>query len=217
MWTQHFRVLLTCNMGRWISQQDHQRTFSKLLYLDKHTHTHTRLITLTCRTSSSATVSTHTVKPMLARLLPLKAAKLWKPNDTIKIGVCTTTCANAQFTSGRVGKLSTWGNPVNDRDFKYCNGSVGGRDSSVGIATRYGLEGTVIGRADFPHSSRPALWPTQPPTMQWVLGLEPGVKAAEAKGIVGLYRYFPSGPSCPVHTCGERMEVGWKRGSCANK
>jgi len=48
-----------------------------------------------------------------------------------------------------------------------------GRDSSVGIATRYGLDDLGIefqwGR-DFPHPSRPALGPTQPPT-QWVPGL----------------------------------------------
>jgi hypothetical protein len=48
-----------------------------------------------------------------------------------------------------------------------------GRDSSVGIATRYGVDGPGIesrwGRG-FPHPSRPALGPTQPP-MQWVLGL----------------------------------------------
>ena len=41
----------------------------------------------------------------------------------------------------------------------------GGRDSSVGIATRYGLDGPGIesrcGR-DFPHPSRPAVGPTQP-------------------------------------------------------
>ena len=41
-----------------------------------------------------------------------------------------------------------------------------GRYSSVGIATRYGLDGPGIetrwGR-DFPHPSKPALWPAQPP------------------------------------------------------
>ena len=57
-----------------------------------------------------------------------------------------------------------------------------GRDSSVGIATRYGLDGPGIeprwGR-DLPHPSRPALGPTQPP-IKWVPGLFPGGKAAGA-------------------------------------
>ena len=48
--------------------------------------------------------------------------------------------------------------------------------SSVGIATRYGLDGAGIesrwGR-HFPHLSRPALGPTQPP-VQWVPGLSRG-------------------------------------------
>jgi len=46
----------------------------------------------------------------------------------------------------------------------------------IGIATRYGLDGPWIefrwGR-DFPHRSRPALGPTEPP-LQWILGLSPG-------------------------------------------
>ena len=57
-----------------------------------------------------------------------------------------------------------------------------GRFSSFGIATHYGLEGPGMeswrGR-DFPHLSRPALGPTQPP-IQWVLGIYRGGKAAGA-------------------------------------
>jgi hypothetical protein len=51
-----------------------------------------------------------------------------------------------------------------------------GRDSSVGIASRYWLDGPGIesrwGR-DFPHPSREILEPTQPP-IQWVPGLSRG-------------------------------------------
>ena len=54
-----------------------------------------------------------------------------------------------------------------------------GRDSSVGVATRYGLDGPGIGSRwgrDFPHPSRPALGLTQPP-IQWVPSLSGGIAA----------------------------------------
>ena len=65
-----------------------------------------------------------------------------------------------------------------------------GRYSSVGIATRYGLDGPGIesrwGR-DFLYPSIPALGPTLP-LVQWVLGLflEGGVKRPER----GVYHLF---------------------------
>jgi len=90
--------------------------------------------------------------------------------------------------------------------------SVRSRDSSVGIGARYGLDGPEIesrwGR-DFPHLSRPALGPTQPP-IQWVPGLSRAYSgrgmalitqppsSAEVKERVELYLYSPSEPSWPV-------------------
>ena len=51
-----------------------------------------------------------------------------------------------------------------------------GRDSLVGVATRYGLDGRRIGSRwgrDFPHPSIPAQGPTQPP-VEWVPDLPRG-------------------------------------------
>ena len=55
-----------------------------------------------------------------------------------------------------------------------------GRDSVVGVATVYGLDGPRLEywwERDFPHSSRLSLGPTQPP-VQWVPDLFPGGTAA---------------------------------------
>jgi len=61
------------------------------------------------------------------------------------------------------------------KQYRHNCGMVG-CDSSVGIATRYWLDGPGIesrwGR-DFPHSSRPTLRPTKPP-IQWIPGLSRG-------------------------------------------
>jgi len=91
--------------------------------------------------------------------------------------------------------------------FRYVLKWNTGRDSSVSIATRYGLDSPGIEswwRRDFPHLSRPALEPTQP-YIQWVPRIsrgqsgrgvdQPHTSSAEIKERVELYLYSPSGPS----------------------
>jgi len=95
--------------------------------------------------------------------------------------------------------------------------------SSVGTATRYGLDGPGIEsrlQRDFPHTSRPALGSTQPP-VRWVLGLSGGggvnrrgrvvdhplPSSAEVKERVQLYFYSTSGPSWPVLGCPFQLPV----------
>ena len=81
------------------------------------------------------------------------------------------------------------------------------RNSSVGIATRYGLNGPLIEsrwRPDFPHWSRPGLGPTQSPIPRGGVkrtgrGVNhPRISSAKVKERVELYVYSPSGPSWPV-------------------
>jgi hypothetical protein len=92
--------------------------------------------------------------------------------------------------------------------FIYLYIHIRGRDSVVGIATRYGLDGPGIesrwGR-DFPHPSRTALGPTQPP-LRWVPGVKrpgrgadhPPPSMCRGHERVELYLYSPSGPSWSV-------------------
>jgi hypothetical protein len=80
-----------------------------------------------------------------------------------------------------------------------------GRDSVVGIATRYELDGPGVEswwERDFQHPSIPALGSTQPP-VQWVKRPVRGVdhpppSSAEVKERVELYIYSTSGLSWPV-------------------
>jgi hypothetical protein len=89
-----------------------------------------------------------------------------------------------------------------------------GRDSSVGTATCYEVEGPGIEsqlRKDFSHASRQVLRPNLPP-VQWVLcgfpggkaagawGWQPTPSSAEVKEIVELYLYSPLG-FCGLFWC----------------
>ena len=76
------------------------------------------------------------------------------------------------ISRGRREKLGVMSSDVS----RYYHCCIVGRDSSVGIATRYGLDGPAFEYRwgpDFPHPFRPALGPTEPPT-QWVPGLSQG-------------------------------------------
>ena len=62
------------------------------------------------------------------------------------------------------------------------------RDSSVDIAARYGADGPgneyrAGGGEDFPHHSRPALGPTQPP-VQWKSVPFSGVKSGRGVSLI---------------------------------
>jgi hypothetical protein len=89
-------------------------------------------------------------------------------NSRLSNGIRLTTEAEIIFTAQRM-VFGRW-------NFQTVRLEQRGRDSSVGIATGYGLDGPGIesrwGR-DFSHTSRPALGPTQPP-VQWVPGLSRG-------------------------------------------
>ena len=83
------------------------------------------------------------------------------PNDKIYVAEWSTTFLWGSWNTDCVSDFS-------QKHFFCVNLTENdGRDSSVGIATRYGLDGPGIefrwGGEIFPHPSRPALGPTQPP------------------------------------------------------
>ena len=87
-----------------------------------------------------------------------------------------------------------------------------GRDSSVGIATRYGLDGAGIESRCGARFSAPVQTGPGAPSASYTMGTgsSPGVKrpgrgvyhpapsSAVVKETVELYLYSPSGPSWPV-------------------
>jgi hypothetical protein len=116
---------------------------------------------------------------------------------------CNTDCLLVYRLCGQHCCVSV----VNILRRKVCTELVG-QDSSVGIATCYGLEGPGIEsrlERDFPYLSRQALVPVHPP-VRWVPGIKrPGrgldhrrLSSAEVKERVELYLNSSSGPSWPV-------------------
>jgi hypothetical protein len=103
----------------------------------------------------------------------------------------------------------TFNSPAFYHALYLCSHYSWGRDSSVGIATINGLDGSGIesqlGR-DFSHPSRQALGPTHLP-IQWIPTLLPGCwsyvkhaipSSAEVKERVELFLFCLSGPLWPA-------------------
>jgi len=105
---------------------------------------------------------------------------MYFPTTRLCRAIRQSAAIKQRYITGKVCYIE--GLPFTINLIKYMNLLLspikGGPDSSVGIATGYGLDGPGIesrwGR-DFPHLSRPTLGPTQPPVrVQWVPGLSWG-------------------------------------------
>jgi hypothetical protein len=102
-----------------------------------------------------------------------RSALAGRPKQILHLCLNPLSAAVSMFRAvSEVSVYSSHRSIVSYNNIHIC-GSPMGRDSSVGIATRYGLDGPGIESRcwrHFPHPSRLALGPTQPP-IQWVPGL----------------------------------------------
>jgi hypothetical protein len=117
----------------------------------------------------------------------------WKDREILKLlshhnSACRDNSASRSHI--RCGVLLKWNHYIQFVWAAWCVAQMKplhticvGRDNSVDIETRYGLDGLGIESWwgwDFPHPSRPVLGPTQPP-VQRLQGFFPGVKADGAR------------------------------------